>query len=396
MSKTRIVIVGGGYAGMMAARRLGHRIDSQMVEAVLVSDTDYFVERIRLHQFAGQQMLRRTPINKMLEGTGVRFMRGRVTQLQPNAHSLTVQTATGEQSLRYDKLIYALGSFVDTSGVSGAAEYALRVSSPETTQIVRERLPEIAARGGRLVVCGGGLTGIETSTELAEAFPGLNVTLITREEFGEQLSERGGQHVRRTFKRMGIELIDRAAVQCITERQVEYEGGKLDYDLCIWAGAFGVPALAREAGLAVNTRGQVLVDDHLRSISHPTIYAVGDAGNPSEALDMPIRMACATAYPMGAYAADDLVANLKGKAHHAYDFMYFIRCISLGRHDALIQKVDENDRPVERIVKGWLGARIKEMISRFGVWQIWHDRLMYYPRRSKAGRTSERKQWAKA
>ncbi len=195
---------------------------------------------------------------------------------------------------------------------------------------------------------------------------------------------------------MGIDLIDHALVQRISEHQVEYAGGVLDFDLCIWAGAFGVPALAREAGLTVNGRGQMLVDDHLRSVSHPTVYAVGDAANPSEAIDTPIRMGCATAYPMGAYAADDVVARVRGKAHQAYDFAYFVRCISLGRDDALIQVVDEDDQPKERIITGWLGARVKEMVSRYGVWQIWHDRLMYYPRHRNSKRTGTSKQWVKA
>src|SRR5262249_10088675 len=105
-------------------------------------------------------------------------------------------------------------------------------------------------------------------------------------------------------------------------------------------------------------------------------------------------MACATALPMGSYAADDLAARLRGKSHRAYEFAYFIRCISLGRHDGLIQLVNADDHPHERIVTGWLAARIKETICRYAVWQIQHASLMYYPRHPPAARRISQAQQA--
>jgi NADH dehydrogenase len=380
MKPTRIVILGGGYAGIIAARRLAYKTHGQPVTITLVNAADHFVERIRHHQLAANQPLPKHPMSRMLKGTNVHFTQGWVKHIAPGAQSLTIETADATQSLSYDYLIYALGSFVDTSRVPGVAEYALTVSEETSAMKLRQKLLDIAPNGGHVVVCGGGLSGIETASELAEAYPGLRVSLLTRDHFGDQLSQRGQAYLRQAFNRLGITVTDQTNISRITATQVEYQGGSLAYDVCIWTGSFTVPALAREAGLAVNSLGQIITDSHTRSISHPTVYAVGDAADVSAAIQTPIRMACATAYAMASYAADDLAARLQGNIHRAYDFGYTIRCISLGRHDGLVQIVDADDRPKERIVTGWLGAQIKEFICRSALWQITHAQLMVYPR----------------
>ncbi|MEZ4669698.1 MAG: FAD-dependent oxidoreductase [Anaerolineae bacterium] len=380
MEQNRILILGAGYSGVMAARRLAHKTNRKAA-ITLVNGSDHFANRIRFHQLAANQTLPQLPITKMLAGSGVAFMQGMVTAIDATAKTVTVQSAGDSRTLAYDYLIYALGSYIDSSRVPGAAEYALSVSTEATTHALRERLPAVAARGGTLVVCGGGLTGIETATEFAEAFPDLHVKLLTQGTLGADLSQRGREYLLRTFERLGIEVVNQARITRLTPQQVEYQGGAVDYDLALWAGAFAVPALARDAGLQVNGRGQVVVDEHLRSVSHPDIYVVGDAADVVEAINTPVRMGCASAYPMGAYAADDLAALLDGQPHRAHDFGYTVRCISLGRRDGLIQMVNADDQPKEQIITGWMGAQIKEMICRYAVWQIQNERLMYYPRR---------------
>jgi NADH dehydrogenase FAD-containing subunit len=113
------------------------------------------------------------------------------------------------------------------------------------------------------------------------------------------------------------------------------------------------------------------VDAALRSVAHPNIYAVGDAAA------TPLRMACATAMPMGAYAADHLAARLNGQPQiEPFRFAYVLQCLSLGRRRALVQFVDRDDTPQERIITGWWGARIKELICRFTVWSLrWEKRV---------------------
>jgi NADH:quinone reductase (non-electrogenic) len=74
------------------------------------------------------------------------------------------------------------------------------------------------------------------------------------------------------------------------------QASEIPCDLCVWTGGFVAPLLAREAGLTVNERNQIVVDPFLRSISHPEIYAIGDAAHPREDPGVPmVRMSAVTA-----------------------------------------------------------------------------------------------------
>jgi NADH dehydrogenase len=374
--KTRVIVAGAGYAGMRAAFRLARKSRGLPVEITLVNAADHFVERVRLHQLAADQPLKQISIPKLAKGTGVQFVQGWITELDPIHKRLAVKTSAGERWLDYDKLVYALGSYTDQNILPGVADHTLSVSTEATARTLRERLPEIAAGGGHVVVVGGGLTGIESATEIAEAYPGLKVKLVTAGTFGGDLSVKGSQHIRTAFRRHRIELADQTRVTAVHSGELETTTGTIAFDLCLWAGPFTAPPLAGDSGLTVNGRGQILVDEHLRSVSHPDIFAIGDAAGLENAVDITIRMACATGVPMGGYVADQILAELDGKSLRPYHFNYYVRCISLGRRDGLIQFVKPDDTPVEFVLTGRGAARFKETICRYAAWQPRAERWM--------------------
>src|SRR5207245_3208199 len=120
--------------------------------------------------------------------------------------------------------------------------------------------------------------------------------------------------IRRSLQRLGVEIIDQTSVTAVRAHSVVIDqGSELACDLCIWTGGFVAPPLAREAGLAVNERNQIVVDPFLRSISHPEIYAIGDAAHPREDPGVPVRISAVTATIMGAHGADCLSAVLRGE-----------------------------------------------------------------------------------
>jgi NADH dehydrogenase FAD-containing subunit len=183
-----------------------------------------------------------------------------------------------------------------------------------------------------VLIIGGGLTGIELVSEVAEAYPQLNVTLSTRGTFGHSLSVQGADYVRAVFSELGIHLCQQCDVARLAPgKAYTRSGDEIPFDACLWAGAFRVSPLAQQSGLPVDAQGRVLVDASLRSVAFPNIYAVGDAAS------TPLRMACATALPMGAYAGGHLAAQLSERPlPGAFSFAYLLQCISLGRHRALV------------------------------------------------------------
>jgi NADH dehydrogenase len=314
-----ILILGGGYAGTMAAARMARR----GVPVTLVDVRDALVERIRLHQVAAGDDVPPVPYARIFRDLPVDVVRARVTSID-RANKL-VQTTAG--ALAYDKLVYALGS-----------------ESAENPLAIRERLR--TARS--MIVDGGGLTGIETASEVAERHPQVAVTLIDRGIVGAGLSQRARRHLHAFFAAHGVTVIE--------NREVSRDE-QLDVDVVVWCTSFELSPIAWDAGLRVNERGQILVDEHLRS-SDPSIYAIGDAAYvPGR------RMSCALAMPMGAYMADVLT----GATREPFRFGFTIQCISLGRNDGIVQFVTPDDAPRESAILGRPAAWVKELICRFTI-----------------------------
>lgn len=387
MKTPKIIILGGGYAGVLMAFRLAGKIGKN-AEITLIDAKPYFVERIRLHQLAAQQEIPQRAYRDLFKGKAIQFVQGWVTAIHPNHHTITLRTATGESTLSYDYLAYALGSNTDKNSVPGVAEHAYTVGAEADATRLRTRLTELSQTGGKVVVVGGGLTGIESATEIAEQYPTLNVRLLTGGIIGAGLSPRGRDYLYAVMVQMGIAVSENCAVQEVYADSVETENGKIEADICLWSGAFRAAPLAQQSGIQVNARGQVTVDGALRSLSHPTIYAVGDAADLSQATTTPIRMACATAMPMAAYAADHLSAQVKERPFATpFRFAYGGQCISLGRHNALLQFVDANDNPTAQILTGRMAAFVKEGICRYTIFGLRQEQYLpgsyWYPKSSE-------------
>src|SRR3954451_11007029 len=123
-SKTRIVIIGAGYAGLIATVRLAGKTRKQNVAITLVNAADVFVERLRLHEMAANPSIPQKRIADILRDTGVNFVQGVITSLDLGSHSINVQTGGTTTHLEYDKLVYALGSTIDRDSVHGVRENA--------------------------------------------------------------------------------------------------------------------------------------------------------------------------------------------------------------------------------------------------------------------------------
>jgi NADH dehydrogenase len=352
---TRIVVAGAGYAGMMAALRLSGKSKKQRLEVILISGNDAFVYRPRMHELATDQPVPQKPIAEMLRGTLVDFRQGWVTAVHPERQTLSVQTAGGNKEIAYDYLVYALGSVVDRDSVPGVRDhaYVLDPTGRHAAPDLRSKLLEMKGSSGRIVVVGGGATGIEGATEIKGAFPGLDVSLVTRGGFGDFKGERVQRHLRQAFREQDIEVHEHTTVTAVEEGRLLLDGEEaMPFDVLLWAGGFRAIPLAAEAGLNVNQKGQILVDPYLRSISHPEIYAVGDAAHSVEEPGVPLRMSLMTALVRGALAADNIRALLKGEKQKTLGFDYYGQGIALGLKDAVGFAAYPNDNPIGPIVRG--------------------------------------------
>jgi NADH:ubiquinone reductase (H+-translocating) len=372
-----IVILGAGYAGLLAALRLSHTTrKTQTAQITLVNAADTFVERIRLHEVAANHPPQTHRIQAMIRGTGIRFMQGWVTGIHTDTKTVEVHTSDkGSESLSYDKLVYALGSSVDRSAVAGVRDYAYTLDS-HSAPLLAQRMKSIAQKNGKVVVIGGGLTGIESATELAEAFPDVQVTLLTQGALAENLSSAAQDYISKTFAEMNIKVLEQVTVAKVTERNVQLtDGSTLASDATVWAAGFKPSTLAKEAGLAVNSIGQIIVDPYLRSISHADVYAAGDALTFEGNAPLAMRMSCQIAMPLGSHVADNLAAWLQNKPEQSFRFGYSVQCISLGQKRGLVQMIHPDDNMKPQIITGWMGWAAKRLILKGTFWALQLERL---------------------
>ena len=379
----RIIVLGAGYTGAIAVGRLARRLRREDVAITLVNAEPDFVERVRMHQLATGQNLKPRPLSEMFAGTGVELRLARVTAVDVDRRTVAVIDANGAEELAYDTLVYALGSGWNAQGVPGTAEHAYEIAGRPGAIRLRERLARLDA-GQPVVVVGGGLTGVEAATEIAGARPNLDVALAARGDLGDWLSPKGREHLRKVCGRLGITVHEHAVVTAVETDRVATAGGEsIPAAVTVWTAGFAVHTIAKATALEVTGTGQIVVDGTMRSVSHPDVYAIGDAAMAMGPGDKPLRMSCASGIPTAWQAADAIAARLTGGKLPNAPIRYFNQCISLGRKEGLIQYVTADDRAVQAILTGRLAAVYKELICKGAAWSVANPTLGLPARRRR-------------
>ncbi|MFE0633008.1 NAD(P)/FAD-dependent oxidoreductase [Streptomyces sp. NPDC058864] len=366
----RIVVLGAGYTGASAAGRLARRLRREDAAITLVNAEPDFVERVRMHQLAAGQDLTPRPLGAMFAGTGVDVRTAKVTGVDADRRTVTVHGADGAEELAYDTLVYALGSGWKDQGVPGAAEHAHEIAGRSGALRARERLAGLDA-GRPVLVVGGGLTGLEAATEIAEARPDLDVALAAHGGLGDWLSPKGARHLRKVVDRLGITVHEHTTVTAVeAERVVTADGTSLPAAVTVWTTGFAVHPIAGATTLETTGTGQIVVDGTMRSVSHPDVYAIGDAAMAMGAGGKPLRMSCASGIPTAWQAADSIAARLTGGKLPDMPLRYFNQCISLGRKEGLIQFVTADDRATGAALTGRFAALYKELVCKGAAWGV--------------------------
>lgn len=351
------MVVGGGYAGVMAANRLTKRDD---IAITLVNPRDHFVERIRLHQLAAGTSEAVVAYADVLSPR-VRLEVDTVASIDTGAR--TVALGSG-QEMTYDYLVYAVGS-AGTTRVAGAAEHAYGVSTYEEATRLRNAL-ETTPADAPVVVVGGGPTGIEVSSELAEA--GRNVALICGDGLGPWLHEKGRADAERALRRLGVGIVEGARVAEVLDGRVRLDNGReLTSSVTIWTAGFTTPDLARHSGLSTDGVGRLVTDETLTSVDDDRIVATGDAAAPS---GLAYRMSCQAANQLGPLAAETVLTRLAGATPEPVSIGFVGQCISIGRGLGLVNFARRDDSAVGARLRGVPAAKVKELVCRSTIWAL--------------------------
>nr|WP_090343036.1 FAD-dependent oxidoreductase [Mycolicibacterium malmesburyense]CRL73755.1 dehydrogenase [Mycolicibacterium malmesburyense] len=346
-----VVVIGGGYAGVMAANRLAPH-----ARVTLVNPRAEFVERIRLHQLVAGNDDAVAEYSAVLSGA-VRLVVDGAARIDVAARTVTL---TSGASLPYDYLVYAVGSTgAVPAAVPGAAEFAYPLSELEQAQRLTARMADVPL-SAPVVVVGGGLTGIEAAAEFVEI--GRPVTMVT-DVLGPSLAASGRRSIAKRLAKLHVAVIEGATVAEVrADRVVLADGREVPSAVTVWTAGFGVPGLAAASGLTTDAMGRLLSDETLTSVDDVRIVGAGDAASPSS---VPWRMSCQAALPLGAQAANTVLARMAGEDPAAVNHAMAGQCISLGRKAGTFQFADVDDTPRRWYIGGRTGALVKEQVCRY-------------------------------
>ena len=306
---TNIVVIGAGYAGVLATKKLEKKLRKKGVanetQITIIDKHPYHTMLTELHEVAacrvGEESVKMN-LDQIFAGRKVNVVLDTVTKIHFEENRITGEN--GEYS--YDYLVLAAGSKPTFFGVEGAEEHSYTLWSYDDAVKLRDRIhdcfrvaadePNEEKRRALLTfyVVGAGFTGVEMIGELAEYVPVLcerfhvkreDVKLVNVDGLSRPvpvLPEKLSGKVERRLKKMGVEIVMNASVVGVGENFIKMKEGEevkqYTAGTVIWTAGIESSEITTDAAKEVKSagRGRIEVDSYLRSVDHENVYVIGD------------------------------------------------------------------------------------------------------------------------
>jgi len=333
--RPRIVIVGAGFGGLWAARRLARF----PVDVILIDKNNYHTFFPILYQIAAAEVEPEEivyPVRSIVRKLpGVRFIMAEVEQVNLAGRSLKA----GGIEIPYDYLVLAIGSVSNFFGVPGAEEYAFPLKTMEEGISLRNHIlccferafmePDAARRRQELTftIVGGGPTGLEFAGALSELirgplkkdYPGIDfsearvVLVEAKDSILPELPEQLRTYALERLRRMGVEVRLGAAVSRVSAAAVDFsDGSVIRTETVVWTSGVRADPAIRSWGLPQAAGGRVAVLPTLQSPDHPNVYVVGDLAY-CEQNGRALPMIAPVAIQQGEAAAKNIAEQIAGR-----------------------------------------------------------------------------------
>lgn len=326
------VILGAGYAGL-AVWHAVHRRARGAWPVVLVDRHPLHVVRTELYQVdrlaadEGADLAWALPLRELLRDSPDALRTGTVESIDAVRREVVVDGTP----LPFRDLAICLGSAPNYYGVPGAEERTFSVyrlsHARKLAQAIRDLESRRAQGGGapRIVVVGGGTTGVEVAADIATArwskivghdVPSPEVLLVVgRLPFLDGLAVRLRTHARQLLARAAVRLDEGRNVTRVAPDHLELErGDPVGFDLCVWAAGNQPAAVVRTAGLPLGRGGRLVVGPTLEVPDHPGIFALGDVACLVDArTGAPVPATAQAALAEATVAGRNLVARRRGR-----------------------------------------------------------------------------------
>ncbi|MGZ3371503.1 MAG: NAD(P)/FAD-dependent oxidoreductase [Caulobacteraceae bacterium] len=369
--KTQIVVVGGGAGGLELVTRLGARFGRRQHDIILVERNRTHIWKPLLHEVAAGSLdanLDEVGYRSHCHRWGYRFFMGALEGLDRAAREIVLapildeegREIMGSHRLRYDYLVLALGSVSNDFGTPGAAENCIFLDDQRQADRFRHSLLDhclrvsrtlsydpAAAAFVRIVIVGGGATGVELAAELFNAaaalkFYGLEVfdesrLQVTLVEAGPRilpaLPEPLAQAAHDQLEALGVRVLTGAPVTEVLPDAVQLGSGeRIGADLRVWAAGVKAPDFLKDIdGLETNRANQIVVRPTLQTTRDDRVLAIGDCCAFIQPSGRPVPPRAQAAHQMARTAFDNLVALMQGTALETFVYRDHGSLVSLSR-----------------------------------------------------------------
>jgi len=361
-----VLIAGGGFGGLYAARRLERKLPSDSARITLLSDENFLLYTPLLPGAAGGSLEPRhvvVPLREELASTHIRL--ARVTGAAPERNELAIETAAGrEETLHYDQLIVALGSVSRVLPVPGLPEYGIGFKTLSEATALRNRvIQHLETAEGiedteerreylTFVFVGGGYAGLEGIAELQdyvadmiERYPrcrldGTRWLLVEAAERVMQEIPAGlARFATEELRARGLEILTQTRIDEVTERSVRLTTGVQVATRCLcWTAGVKPPRVVHQLGLPLTDGDRIEVDAEMRVSGRDNVWAIGDvAAVPDPAKRR--RQACPPtaqhALRQGRVVGDNVAATLAGRRTRRFRYRMLGVFVDLGQHKAV-------------------------------------------------------------
>jgi NADH:ubiquinone reductase (H+-translocating) len=362
MMMTRLLILGGGVAGLDVATNLARSRAGRGFDIGLVDREPAHVWKPMLHTIASgtsEAMVQQTSFVAQAAKSGFRFHPGEVTQINRHERWVAVgptvlagETVLPARRLRYDMLLLALGSRANDFGTPGVAEHCSTIDSRGEAMAFSDRVRARLLRAAlaretiTLGIVGGGATGVELAAELVQfatiahgfgiegAAAALRIVLINSDDrLLRAFPEKVSHAARQQLEELGVEVLSNAKVEAVDAHGFTLAGGtRIDADLKVWAAGVRAPSVISSIeGVELSPSGQLVVDARLVCPSDPTIFALGDSASVRQpGADRPPPPTAQAAFQQASYLVRNLPHIVSGHGVPAFAYRDFGALISLG------------------------------------------------------------------